>query len=96
MAARQRFWFKTQKSILETYKPSARRRLFQKCTKIKRRAKSRLQTDSHINLEPDDENTNHVIFGMLHRICKQKGFELLVDWKVYTEGAGETLPVSGG
>jgi glycogen synthase len=86
MAARQRFWFKTQKSILETYRPSARRRLFLKCTKMKQHAKLRLQTDSHIQLEPDDENTNHVIFGMLHRICKQKGFELLVDWKVYTEG----------
>jgi glycogen synthase len=83
MAARQRFWFGTRKSILETYRPSARRRLFLKCTKIKKRAKLRLQTNSHIQLEPDDEDTNHVIFGMLHRICKQKGFELLLDWKVY-------------
>jgi hypothetical protein len=28
----------------------------------------------------------HVIFSMLHRVCKQKGFELLVDWKVYEDG----------
>ncbi|MEJ2701807.1 MAG: glycogen/starch synthase [Sedimentisphaerales bacterium] len=86
MAARQRFWFGTQRSILETYRPSARRRLFSKCTKTKKRAKLRLQTDSHMQLDPDDENTDHVIFGMLHRICKQKGFDLLLDWKVYSEG----------
>jgi glycogen synthase len=86
MAARQRFWFGTQKSILETYRPSVRRRLFLKCTRIKKTAKLGLQTDSHIQLEQDNENTNHVIFGMLHRICKPKGFELLVDWKVYIDG----------
>jgi len=86
MTARQRFWFGTKKSILETYRPSVRRRLFLKCTKIKKAAKLRLQTDPHIRLEQDDENTDHVIFAMLHRICKQKGFELLVDWKVYMDG----------
>jgi len=86
MAARQRFWFGTQKSMVETYLPSARRRLFLKCTKIKKTAKLRLQTDAHIRLEQDDENTDHVMFAMLHRICRQKGFELLVDWKVYIEG----------
>jgi glycogen synthase len=86
MAIRQRFWFGTRKSILETYLPSARRRLFSKCTRIKKTAKFRLQTDTHIRLEQDDEGTDHVIFAMLHRICKQKGFELLVDWKVYIEG----------
>jgi len=86
MAARQRFWFGTQKSMVETYLPSARRRLFLKCTRIKKTAKLRLQTDAHIRLEQDDENTDHVMFAMLHRICRQKGFELLVDWKVYVEG----------
>jgi glycosyltransferase involved in cell wall biosynthesis len=86
MAARQRFWFGTQKSMVETYLPSARRRLFLKCTRIKKTAKLRLQTDAHIRLEQDDENTDHVMFAMLHRICGQKGFELLVDWKVYIEG----------
>ena len=85
MAVRQRFWFGTRKSILETYLPSARRRLFSKCTRIKKMAKYRLQTNTHIRLEQDDEDTEHVIFAMLHRICRQKGFELLVDWKVYLE-----------
>jgi glycosyltransferase involved in cell wall biosynthesis len=86
MAIRQRFWFGTRKSILETYLPSARRRLFSKCTRIKKMAKLRLQTNTHIRLEQDDEGTDHLIFAMLHRICRQKGFELLVDWKVYIEG----------
>jgi glycogen synthase len=86
MAVRQRFWFGTRKSILETYLPSARRRLFSKCTRIKKTAKLRLQTDSHIRLDQDDQSIEHVIFAMLHRICKQKGFELLVDWKIYIEG----------
>ncbi|MBC8468215.1 MAG: glycogen/starch synthase [Planctomycetes bacterium] len=85
MAARQRFWFGTKTSILETYRPSVRHRLFLKCTRIKKTAKLRLQTDTHIQLEQDDENTNHVIFAMLHRICRQKGFELLIDWKVYID-----------
>ncbi|MHC4233322.1 MAG: glycosyltransferase family protein, partial [Planctomycetota bacterium] len=35
-----------------------------------------------------DEQTDHIIFSMLHRICKQKGFELLVDWKVYEDERG--------
>jgi glycosyltransferase involved in cell wall biosynthesis len=86
MAVRQRFWFGTRRSILETYLPSARRRLFLKCTRIKKTAKLGLQTDTHIRLGQDDENTDHVIFAMLHRICRQKGFELLVDWKIHIEG----------
>jgi glycogen synthase len=86
MAVRQRFWFGTRKSILETCLPSARRRLFLKCTRIKKTAKLGLQTDTHIRLEQDNENTDHIIFSMLHRICRQKGFELLVDWKIYIEG----------
>jgi glycosyltransferase involved in cell wall biosynthesis len=86
MAARQKFWFGIQKSILETYLPSARRRLFLKCARIKKTAKLRLQADTHIRLEQDDQNTDHIIFAMLHRICRQKGFELLIDWKVYVEG----------
>ncbi len=86
MAVRQRFWFGTRKSVLETYLPSARRRLFLKCFKMKKTAKLRLQADPNIRLDQDDENTNHIIFAMLHRICKQKGFELLVDWKIYIEG----------
>ena len=45
-------------------------------------AKPALQT-TNIRLKPDETGRNHVIFSMLHRICKQKGFELLVDWKVY-------------
>ena len=85
MAVRQRYWFGTRKSVLETYLPSARRRLFLKCFKIKKTAKLRLQAYPHIRLEQDDESTDHVIFAMLHRICKQKGFELLVDWKVSIE-----------
>jgi len=86
MAVRQRFWFGTRKSVLETYLPSARRRLFLKCFKSKKIAKLRLQADPNIRLDLDDESTDHVIFAMLHRICKQKGFELLVDWKIYIEG----------
>ena len=86
MAVRQRFWFGTRKSVLETYLPSARRRLFLKCFKSKKTAKLRLQADPNIRLDQDDESTDHVIFAMLHRICRQKGFELLVDWKIYIEG----------
>lgn len=82
MAARQRFWFGTKRSILETYDNRARRRLFRICLERKAGAKLLLQGDPRINLTPDGE-TNHVIFGMLHRISRQKGFELLVDWKVY-------------
>ena len=85
MGARQRFWFGSKKSILETYQQKSRRRLFLKYTQIKKNAKLNLQRDININLTPDDENNDHVIFGMLHRICRQKGFELLVDWKVYEE-----------
>jgi glycogen synthase len=83
MGARQRFWFKSKKSILEVYDPAAKKRLFAKYTHAKKAAKLALQTDPHIHLTPDSEAVNHVIFAMLHRICKQKGFELLVDWKVY-------------
>lgn len=83
MASRQRFWFGSQKSLLETYSHAARRRLFLRCSKIKQNAKLNLQNDPCINLRPDDEANDHVIFGMLHRICRQKGFELLIDWKVY-------------
>jgi hypothetical protein len=83
MGARQRFWFKSKKSILEVYDPAAKKRLFAKYTHAKKAAKLALQTDPHIQLTPDSETVNHVIFAMLHRICKQKGFELLVDWKVY-------------
>lgn len=86
MAVRQKFWFGTRKSVLETYLPSARRRLFLKCFKSKKTAKLRLQADPNIRLDQDDDNTDHIIFAMLHRICKQKGFELLVDWKIYIEG----------
>ena len=86
MGARQRFWFGSKKSILETYDRTARRRLFRKYTQIKGNAKVNLQSDPNIDIRQDDENTDHVIFGMLHRICKQKGFELLLDWKVYTSG----------
>jgi glycogen synthase len=86
MASRQKLWFGTRKSMLETYLPSARRRLFIKYTNIKKIAKIRLQSDSRISLEQDNENSDHIIFSMLHRICKQKGFELLVDWKVYIKG----------
>lgn len=83
MAARQRFWFRSKKSMLETYDTAARKRLFTKYTHAKKAAKLALQSDPHMRLAPDSETTNHVIFSMLHRICKQKGFELLVDWKVY-------------
>ena len=86
MGSRQRFWFGSQKSLLETYDRKARRRLFRKYTQIKQNAKLNLQADLNINITQDDESTNHVIFGMLHRICKQKGFELLLDWKVYENG----------
>ena len=85
MSARQRFWFRSKKSILETYDPVARKRLFAKYAHAKRLAKPALQSDPHIRLKPDDEKTTHIIFSMLHRVCKQKGFELLVDWKVYED-----------
>ena len=85
MSARQRFWFRSKKSILETYDPAARKRLFAKYAHAKRLAKPALQSDPHIRLKPDDEKTTHIIFSMLHRVCKQKGFELLVDWKVYED-----------
>lgn len=85
MAARQRFWFRSKKSILEVYDKTARKRLFAKYAHAKRMAKPALQNDPNIRLNPDDEKTNHVIFAMLHRVCKQKGFELLVDWKVYDD-----------
>jgi glycogen synthase len=85
MAARQRFWFSSKKSILETYDHAARKRLFAKYTHAKSLAKRNLQNDPHIRLRPDDENRQHVIFSMLHRISKQKGFELLVDWKAYDD-----------
>jgi len=86
MAARQRFWFGTKKSLVETWQPSARRRLFYKYYAAKKTAKLDLQNNPQIRLTPDSESLDHVIFGMLHRISKQKGFELLVDWKVYTDG----------
>ncbi len=84
MAARQRFWFGTRKSIVETYQPSARRRLFYKYYAAKKTAKINLQNDPAIRLTPDSPDRDHVIFSMLHRISRQKGFELLVDWKVYS------------
>ncbi len=86
MAARQRSWFGTKKSIVETWHPSARKRLFYKYYAAKKIAKLDLQNNPHIRLTPDSGSEDHVIFGMLHRISKQKGFELLVDWKVYTDG----------
>jgi glycogen synthase len=86
MAARQRSWFNTKKSLVETWQPPARKRLFYKYYAAKKTAKINLQNNPSIRLTPDRENTDHVIFGMLHRICRQKGFELLVDWKVYTDG----------
>ena len=89
MAARQRFWFSSKKSILETYDPAAKKRLFSKYTRVKKQAKLGLQSDPNIRLKVDDEQTNHIIFSMLHRICKQKGFELLVDWKVYEDSSGQ-------
>jgi len=85
MAARQRFWFSSQKSILETCDPETRKRLFAKCTRAKKLAKQGLQNDVNIRLKPDNEQDHHVIFSMLHRISKQKGFELLLDWKVYQD-----------
>ena len=91
MAARQRFWFSSQKSILETYDPATRKRLFAKCTRTKKLAKRGLQSDVNIGLEPDSEQKHHVIFSMLHRISKQKGFELMLDWKVYQDGAGRWI-----
>ena len=83
MGARQRFWFGGKNSLLETYSKTSRRRLFTKYTKIKKKAKLNLQNDPNIRIHSDNEEQNHIIFGMLHRICRQKGFELLVDWKVY-------------
>ncbi|MFC1652297.1 glycogen/starch synthase [Planctomycetota bacterium] len=83
MAARQRFWFGTKKSLLETSNRASMRRLFARYTHIKENAKYLLQGDLNIGLTVDCDQNNHVIFGMLHRICRQKGFELLVDWKVY-------------
>ncbi|MCE5185428.1 MAG: glycogen/starch synthase [Planctomycetaceae bacterium] len=83
MAARQRFWFRSKKSMLETYDPAAKKRMFAKYTHAKKIAKLGLQTDPHTHLASDSDSVHHVIFSMLHRICKQKGFELLVDWKVY-------------
>ncbi len=91
MAARQRFWFGTRRSILETYDSRVRRRLFKRCLELKQNAKLALQRDSRIRLRPDDESAHHVIFAMLHRICPQKGFELLVDWKVYTVDGGRQV-----
>jgi glycogen synthase len=85
MAARQRFWFRSKKSILEAYDAAARKRLFAKYTHAKKLAKAGLQNDPNIRLKPDDNSTKYVIFSMLHRICKQKGFELLLDWKVYED-----------
>jgi glycogen synthase len=89
MAARQRFWFRSKKSILETYDIAASKRLFSKYTHAKKLAKRGLQSDPNIRLRLDDDNTHHVIFSMLHRVCKQKGFELLVDWKVYIDEFGK-------
>ena len=88
MAARQRFWFRSKNSVLETHDPASRKRLFTKYTRAKKLSKAGLQADPNIRLDPDDEKTQHVIFSMLHRICKQKGFELLVDWKVYEDESG--------
>ncbi|MHC4784211.1 MAG: glycogen/starch synthase, partial [Planctomycetota bacterium] len=45
MAARQRFWFSSKKSILETYDPAGRKRLFSKYTRAKKQAKLGLQSD---------------------------------------------------
>ncbi len=86
MAARQRSWFNTKKSLVETWQLPARKRLFYKYYAAKKTAKINLQNDPNIRLTPDSENADHIIFGMLHRICRQKGFELLVDWKVYADG----------
>jgi hypothetical protein len=69
MAARQRFWFGTRKSIVET--GPARRRLFCK-----------YYANRHADLQI---NRISALFGgngpcdlSMHRISKQKGFELLV------------------
>lgn len=86
MAARQRFWFSSQKSLLETHDSASQKRLFAKYTRAKKLAKKGLQNDPNIRLKPDDDKNQHVIFSMLHRISKQKGFELLLDWKVYEDG----------
>jgi len=83
MGARQRFWFRSRNSLLETYGHASQRRMFSRYTKIKKNAKLHLQTDPNIQINPDDDEHDHIIFGMLHRICRQKGFELLLDWKVY-------------
>lgn len=83
MGARQRFWFGGKNSLLETYSVASQRRMFLKYTKIKGNAKRGLQNDPNIRICPDDDEKDHIIFGMLHRICRQKGFELLVDWKAY-------------
>ena len=88
MAARQRFWFGSKKSLLETSNPTASRRLFLKYTRNKQSAKLNLQNDPCIRLAPDDPKHDHMVFGMLHRICRQKGFELLVDWKVHRQAHG--------
>lgn len=89
MAARQRFWFGSKKSMVETYQPAARKRLFYKYYAAKKTAKLDLQNDPHIHLTADSETSDHVIFGMLHRISKQKGFELLADWKVFCDAANQ-------
>ncbi len=91
MAARQRFWFGSKRSLLETSSPTAARRLFLKYTRSKESAKRHLQSDPCIRLRPDDPARDHIIFGMLHRICRQKGFELLVDWKVHPHAQGLTI-----
>ncbi|MHC4551424.1 MAG: glycogen/starch synthase [Planctomycetota bacterium] len=93
MAARQRFWFSSKKSILETYDTKTKKRLFSKYTRVKKQAKLGLQNHPKINLRVDDEQTDHIIFSMLHRVCKQKGFELLVDWKVYEDETGRRYVV---
>ncbi|MCK5000410.1 MAG: glycogen/starch synthase, partial [Anaerohalosphaera sp.] len=83
MGARQRFWFGGKNSLLETFSRTSQRRMFSKYTKIKNNAKLNLQSDPNISIRMDDDEHDHIIFGMLHRISRQKGFELLVDWKVY-------------
>lgn len=88
MAARQRFWFGSKKSLLETSNLAAARRLFLKYTRNKESAKLGLQSDPCIRLTQDGPEHDHIIFGMLHRVCRQKGFELLVDWKVHVHAHG--------
>ncbi len=83
MGARQRFWFGSKNSLLETYGHASQRRMFSRYTKIKMNAKLNLQNDPNICIATDNDEHDHIIFGMLHRICRQKGFELLLDWKVY-------------